>query len=123
MQFTLSQEQYEALVAMSRRGCADENALRRLDDFLQLIERQNEIVRSLVVVQWQEADEPLPPGTDFPEVWPPELRRQVELVGRQVARADVERVVAQASRNPVNVMVTRDPAGILGYTTLDDFFR
>ncbi len=124
MQFTLEQEEYEALISLAREGAFTQSPdrVRQLEAFLLEIERKNNITRSIVWVQWQEVDTPLPPGTDFPDTWPPELRRKVELITRPVARVDVDQVVAQFARQPENILCTRDSAGIVGYTPIDDFF-
>ncbi len=128
MDFTLTQEQYEALIALSREGTKladgtyDPEKSRQLDSFLKLIEKANGVTRSIVWVQWQETDAPLPPGTNFPEKWPPELRKKIELVTRPVARADVDALLSAHAKSPMAVLVTKDPAGILGYTPVDQFF-
>jgi hypothetical protein len=121
MVFTLTQEQYEALVALARRGATTAQQTRDLDAFLASIERGAGITRYKLWVQWQEADAP-PPKGQFPETWPPELRQYVELLSRPIARADVDRVLGLHARNPVNVLVTPDPAALVGWTKVDDFF-
>lgn len=129
MDFTLTQEQYEALISLAKDGVTyDDGSInteraRQLDEFLRTIEKANGVTRSLVWVQWQEIDSPLPPGTVFPEKWPPEMRKKIELVTRLVSRADVDTMLAAQARNPINVLVTKDPAGVLGYIELDDFFK
>ena len=62
------------------------------------------------------------PGTHFPDTWPPELRQKIELVTRPVARADVDALLSAMARKPLNVLCTKDPAGVLGYTPIDTFF-
>jgi hypothetical protein len=120
---SLNIEQYDALVALARKGTTtDPNGARALEGWLKLIEEQNGIVRDLVVVIWQELDSPLPAGTFFPTKWPPELKRTIELVSRPIARADVDKVLAAYAKKPTSVLCTRDPAGILGLTPIDDFF-
>jgi hypothetical protein len=121
MTFTLTQEQYEALIALAREGAAPDRLV-ELEEWLKEIEDANGITRSFLWVQWQEADAPLPPGTRFPEEWPPELRRSIELITRRVARADVDAVLDQYANDPVTVLVTPDPAGRVGWTPVDDFF-
>jgi len=126
--FTLDQQQYEALIALAQEGTKlpdgsiDPEKSRQLDSFLRLIEKANGVTRSIVWVQWQELDSPLPPGTRFPDKWPPELRRKIELVTRPVARVDVDALLAAYARKPLTILCSRDPAGILGYTPLEDFF-
>lgn len=124
MTFTLTQEQYESLVHLARLGAATrgEGKQVELEQWLRLIEKENGVTRSFVLVQWQELDQPLPPGTDFPNKWPPELRQSIELVSRPVARADVDALLAQKARKPTAVLVTRDPEGLVGWKPLDAFF-
>jgi hypothetical protein len=121
--FTLKQEQYEALIFLARLGAGeDPQKLTQLDAFLKDIERSNGIVRSFLWVQWQELSAPLPQGTRFPDRWPPELRKAIELVSRPIAKADVEEVLDKFASEPTNVLVTRDPAALIGWTPIDDFF-
>jgi hypothetical protein len=126
--FTLDQQQYEALISLAQAGTklpdgsVDPEKARQLDAFLRLIEKANGVTRSIVWVQWQELDSPLPPGTNFPDKWPPELRRKIELVTRPVARVDVDALLAAYARKPLSILCSRDPAGILGYIPIDSFF-
>lgn len=122
MDFTLSLGQYEALVALARRGVLTAQQKRDLDAFLVTIEKANGVTRYKLWVQWQEADAPLPPTARFPENWPPELREYIEFISRPVARSDVDQVVKRKARNAVNVMVTPDPAALVGWTKVEDFF-
>lgn len=119
----LSQQQYEALISLAREGAAgDAERTLLLDEFLRGIESANGINRSSLWVRWQESDQPLPPTSSFPDTWPPQLEFFIELVGRLVARVDVEAVLDARASKPVNVMVTPDPAKRVGWTTLDDYF-
>ena len=124
--FALSQEDYEALVALARIGSAANadpaQARRNLDAFLRTIETANGVTRYTVWVQWQEQDQPLPPSTSFPASWPPTQRAYIEFLTRPVAKVDVAQVLQQQARKPVTVLVTRDPAALLGWTPLDLFF-
>jgi len=121
--FTLTQEQYEALISLARAGTVGvPNKARELDDFLKVIEKANGVTRSIVWVQWQEQDAPLPPGTSFPEQWPPEMRKKIELVTRAVSRSDADAVLEKYAKSPIVVLATKDPAGVLGYIPIDDFF-
>jgi len=119
--FTLTQEQYEALIAYAQAGAAGDS-IAVLDAFLRDIEKANNVVRSLVWIQWQEQDQPLPPTTNFPAVWPPQLRYRLELLSRPVNKADVEEVLRLRARKPVTVLLTKDPAATIGWTKLEDFF-
>lgn len=127
--FTLTTEEYEALVALAREGTKDVNGSPIhdkavvLNDFLVSLEKKAGITRDLLWVQWQELDEPLPPGTRFPERWPPEKRVLLEYVTRRISRADVEEVLNANAKNPTSVLVTRDPGALFGWMELDAFFR
>lgn len=120
--FTLDQEEYESLIALARRGAVDANKARDLDAFLKKIEASNGVTRDFVLVIWQELNQPLPPGTFFPTTWPPSLKRSIEFVSRRVAKSDVEKMLATHAKQPIAVMCTRDPAGVVGIKPIDDFF-
>ena len=124
MNITLTQEQYESLIFLARQGAQaeGENKVRDLEQWLVLIEKANGITRSLVLVQWEELGQALPIGTFFPHKWPPDLRATIEYVTRPVARADVDRLLASRARKPLKVLCTKDPAGIVGWTPVEDFF-
>lgn len=125
---SLSQQEYESLIALARDGTrdddgnVDQNKAVQLDAWLKLIEENNGIERDLVWIQWQESDQPLPPTTNFPDVWPPEMRFYLELVTRRICRADVDAVIEAKASMPVNILVTRDPAARVGWTELESFF-
>lgn len=120
----LTLEQYESLVALARAGgAADSRKLVELNQWFKLIEKQNGLTRDFLLIQWQELSGPVPLVTRFPEVWPPQLRRAIELVTRPICRADVDAVLKQYASEPLSALVTRDPAGLVGWTSLDDFFK
>lgn len=125
----LNQEEYESLIDFARKGTLNadgsinEELAHSLDAWLRLIEKNNGISRYFVLVQWQDADAPLPPGTNFPTVWPPTLRAAVTLISRPISRTDVDAVLSAKARNPVSVLVTRDPAGLVGWTAINEFFK
>lgn len=125
---SLDQQQYEALVALARNGTKNPDGTmnpdlsRKLESYLRFLEEENDIERHLLWVQWQEADQPLPPSVQFPNKWPPELRSTIELTSRPIARADVDALLSKKARTPMNVLVTKDPAGIIGWTQPEVFF-
>jgi hypothetical protein len=126
---TLTLEQYTALVALAQKSTLNpdcsvnqEKAL-RLNAFLQDIEQANGITRYLLWVQWQSPDAPLPPTANFPAVWPPEMRYQLQLTTRPINKADVLALVAQRAPRAVNILVTADPAALVGWSKLDDYFQ
>ena len=120
--FTLSQEQYEALISLARTGASTPDALRALERFLKDIEKSNGIVRNALWIQWQELDQPLPAGIQFPATWPPEMRFYLELVSRPIAKSDVNNVIKIRASKPTNILVTPDPGGLVGWTPLDTYF-
>lgn len=120
LSFTLTSEQYTALVALARKGSRD---LVSLEQFLQSIEKANGITRYALWVQWQESETPLPPHARFPDSWPPELRAHIEQLNRPVCLADVEKVLDEKASKPISVLVTPDPAARVGWTDLSTFFK
>jgi hypothetical protein len=123
---TLTQEQYEALIALARQGAEaaedPSGTSLQLDIFLKDLEAANGITRYAVWVQWQEMDQPLPPTTAFPTSWPPTQRAYIEFLTRPVAKVDVMNVVAQKASKPTNILVTKDPGATLGWTPIAAFF-
>lgn len=120
--FTLTLEQYTALVALARNGTTSIDQQQNLEQFLISIEKANGVIRYLLWVQWQEAGQILPPTTKFPEVWPPQLRRIIQQINRPIAKADVQALLASSATNPTNVLVTPDAAANVGWTPLDTYF-
>lgn len=116
---SMTTEQYTALSALARLGTGD---VIKLESFLKQIEKENGIKRYLLWVQWQEKDQPLPPHTKFPTNWPPKLRQVIQLINRPVSRTDVDDVLQEHATNPLSVMVTPDPAALLGWTSLALYF-
>lgn len=117
---TLTEEEYRAFVALSRDG-KDAQKILEIEAFAKSIEERNGIKRYFVLVQWQEAGQPLPVGAVFPSSWPPQLRAPIEL-SRPIAKSDVELLLQQRAIKPVTILVTRDPAGVVGWTGIDQFF-
>jgi hypothetical protein len=119
---TMTLEQYESLTYYARYERTPD-LLRYINAFIKEIETANEITRSFLWVQWQEADYPLPPTARFPDRWPPEMRFNIERTDRALCKADVEKVLATKAKKPVTVLVTVDPGGELGWVPIDDYFR
>ena len=120
--FTLTLEEYQALVALARAGTTSDDQARKLEQFLVEIEKNNGVVRYSLWVQWQELEQALPPTTKFPEQWPPELRQRIELINRPVALSDVQTVLDHHAKKPTNVVVTPDPAALVGWTPVEVYF-
>jgi hypothetical protein len=126
--FTLSVEQYEALISLAQRGtvgpdgCVNQAQAVVLQAALQDIETSNGITRYSLWIQWQDPTAPLPPGTNFPTSWPPSLRYFLQFISRPICQQDVLDVVSQRTPNAVNIMVTPDPAALLGWTPIAGYF-
>ena len=120
--FILSSEQYEALIAFARQGASTPDQSRSLNNFLEQIEKASGIKRYKLWIQWQETDQPLPPTAQFPHSWPPEMRYYLELLSRPIIKSDVTDVLTAKARKPVNVLVTPDSGGVLGWMTADMYF-
>lgn len=126
--FSLSQEQYEALLALAQRGTLNPDGTVNqqqaivLDAFLVDIEKANGITRYSLWVRWQDPNAPLPPGTNFPSVWPPYLQTFIQFISRPISKTDVMDFVKQKAPKAVNIMVTPDPAGLLGWSKVEEYF-
>lgn len=114
---SLQLEDYQALVALSRTSKGPHDAI-ELERAIRRMDAENGIERDTLLLRWQEMDVPLPPTTRFPDVWPPELQALIERL-RPISRADVESTLKKLARRPINVMVTRDTAGRVGWVALD----
>lgn len=128
--FNLTQQNYEALIALAQRstvcpdGSIDQAKAQELQQYLEEIESENGIVRSSLWIRWQDPAAPLPPGwkSNFPQTWPPNLQFFLQLVSRKITKADVLLVVSKNTPNAVNIMVTPDPAALVGWTQLAVYF-
>lgn len=126
--FTLSQEQYESLIALAQAstvnpdGSINQDKALVLDAALRDIESANGVTRYSLFIRWQDPLAPLPPGVNFPATWPPTLQFFLQLVTRPISKADVLTVVQQRTPKALNVMVTPDPAGLVGWTQIDAYF-
>jgi len=118
---TISLEEFTALASLARAGAATPDKRRTLETFLKSIEAKNNVKRYVVWVQWQEQDSPVP-TSDFPEKWPPEMRVLLERTDRPIAKSDVVTAVDKKASKPTNIMVTKDPGAVVGWTKLEDFF-
>jgi hypothetical protein len=128
MNFTLTQEQYEALLALAQQGThrpdgsIDQQKALVLDEALRDIEQSNDVVRYSLWIRWQDPTAPLPPRTNFPKTWPPNLQYLLQFITRPIAKTDVLGIVSQKTPNAQNIMVTPDPAALLGWTPIDAYF-
>lgn len=119
---SMSEEQYEQLVGLARKGLSDNEAQRMLEDFLRTIEQANGITRYLLWVRWQEVGQIHPVNQPFPDGWPPTQQVRIERLSSPVTRAQVEAVVSSRGINPTGTLVSEDPGGQLGWSTIDQYF-
>lgn len=114
---TLTRSQYESLLAaIDGDEQVDTAAIRAA------IDSANGIQRFLLRIRWLETggSTAVPFSIREGGDWPPqqtfELRQD-----RAIAREDVDDVVRTQATNPVDVQVTPDPAGVVGWTGVDDY--
>ncbi len=115
---TMTLEQYEALASMAFQGA---NNPRGLVNMLGEIDRSNTLQRYIAVIRWQELDSP-PPGIRYPVEWPPSMTLLLSQ-SKPISREFAETSLAAAARRPTNALITKDPAGKVGWSTFDVFFR
>lgn len=114
MAVTLSDSTYDALLYAALRG--DVSEVRRV---LQRVADDNATTRYRLHLQWVDADIRVPPrGVTS---WPP-VEREVLVLDRPIERADVTDFVSRRTARPVDILVTPDPDGVVGWTTIDHFF-
>ncbi len=111
-------EQYQALSSLALQGA---NNPRGLADMLAEIDKRNTLERYIAVIRWQELDSP-PPGIKYPVEWPPSMTIILNQP-KPISRAFAETSLAAAARRPTNALITKDPAGKVGWSTFDVFFR
>lgn len=118
MPVTMSNEAYEALVSLARRGATDPRAV---DLFVRDIDKSNGINRFFLLARWHEVGKPLPPGTEFPAKWPAQQQTPIAL-SRPIDKSDVLDAILSITPSPVSILVTSDPAGLVGWTELEVYF-
>ena len=109
------------LVALARVGLVGKNQV-PLDQMLARIEKTNGIRRHLLWVQWQEATAVVPVEARFPKNWPENLRTKIEQIGTPITQQQVESTVALHANKPIDILVTPDPNGVLGWSTVEQYF-
>jgi hypothetical protein len=118
---SLTVEQYDALVGLSRQALAsDPDRSRALEAYIKEIDAQNGIKRYQLHVRWREAGQQ-PPPSNFPDTWPPTLEASIELKV-PIAKSDVDLLLSERAIKPVGVLVTSDPGKLLGWTKIEAWF-
>lgn len=119
---SLSLDEYKALISLAKKDKSEAD-LRVIETFLKNIDRRNGLVRYQLRVRWQEPHAVMTPMVTFPQQWPPNQDKLIERTDRSIAKADVMEMLRVYAKEPTNILVTKDYAGILGWTKLDDFFQ
>ena len=122
MGITLTNDQYEQLVGLARQGIGTSAGQNDLNQFLATIEAANNITRYFLWVRWQEIGRIHPVNQPFPENWPPTQEIKIERLTNPITREVVEAAVADRGNNPFNILVTPDPGGVAGWSTIDQYF-
>ncbi len=113
---TLTRAQYDALIAAGLAGDSDE--IKRLQA---LIDEANGINRYRLFIRWEDVGGIAPPTIELGKGWPPTQMFLLEKADLPIAREDVDVVVETQANNAVNVQVTPDVNGVVGWTLVDDF--
>lgn len=107
---------WEALVGAVLKGETD-----NLNVLLDRVDEENELTRYYLYVRWMDGAAPRP-GPDAPiQDWPPwgsDWFSSYERFTKQF----VEDYVGRQTSNAIYIIVTEDPAGEVGWFTLDEFF-
>lgn len=119
----LTQDQFTTLVSLARRNIASSDDLRKLNVFIDSILKKNNIKHFLLWVRWKNAGELLPVTLNFPKVYPPTLEFCLESFERPISRSDVQEMLDKQGKTTIEVIVTTDPAKLVGWTRIDDYFR
>ncbi len=117
MPISMTNDQYSALLdfAFQRRTNSAEltELQRRIDD-------ANGVVRFFLYVRWMERGGSPPSRIEIGRGWPPTQQFKLRL-DRPITPEDVQRVLDTQARSPAYVTVTKDEAGIVGWTELEQW--
>ena len=113
---TLARDEYERLLdfAYGRRTGTTE-----LRDLQRRIDTANDIKRYLLNIRWYEFGGKPPSRIELKEqgTWPP-TQETILRLDRPISRLDVDEVLRSKAKSPVDVTVTKDERGIVGWTEL-----
>lgn len=111
------------MVTLAMDACkhSQESAV-RFAELVAKINQRNDLNFCTLWVQWTERGQRVPVGASFPDRWPSEWRYRIDLFNRMPTRSDVTEVLTRRSSRPVDVLVTYDPAALVGWTQLDVLF-
>lgn len=111
------------MVTLAMDACkrSQEHAV-RFAELVAKINQRNELNFCTLWVQWTERGQPLPIEASFPMRWPAEWRYRLDLFNRTPTRRDVVEILSRQASRPVDVLVTYDPAALVGWSRLDVLF-
>lgn len=116
-------EEYEAMVTLAIDACRrSPEAAVRFSELVAKVNQRNDLSFRTLWVQWTERGQPLPLDANFPVRWPDAWRYRLDLFNRTPTRKDVEEILARHATRPVDVLVTYDPAALVGWSQLDRLF-
>lgn len=111
----MTRAQYDALLSAAQIGNLAAATILQRD-----IDKANSITRYILNVRWQDIGGQPPPRIELGKGWPVEMTYKI-VMERPISRADVDIVLQTNTSNPVSVMVTPDPNGIVGWHNLEDY--
>ena len=115
MTVTMTRAQYDALINAGLEGNTS-----AIESLRSTIDGANSITRYRLNIRWQDVGGSPPPTIELGKGWPPELTFLLELE-RPIAKEDVLVTVSAQANNPVDIHVTPDVTGAVGWTLIDDF--
>lgn len=119
---TLNPEEYLALVRLAEQAAIAAGKWPTLRAFLQDIERANNIERQELLVCWLVRGKPLPSDAVFPQSMPVDQKLVVNSIGKPIAKKDVLAALDNLGVDYGTVLVTHDPAGLVGWTSFEVAF-
>jgi hypothetical protein len=113
MPISMSRANYETLLTAALAGNAA-----AANEVSTVVDRENSIRRYVLHVRWINVGGQGPSRVELGRGWPPESTYVIRAES-PISRLQVDEVLAQNATNPISVMVTRDPNGVVGWTEVD----
>lgn len=119
---TLTRTEYEYLLDNSRQY--EEMITNSTSPNTDLVQRdvdlRNGITRYVLNVRWQNIGGQPPTRIEIGRGWPA-TQTAVLTLERPITKEDVQAFVAARASNPVDIAVTKDRRGVVGWTLIDDW--
>lgn len=117
----LSEAQWTAVKAdlvllVSRVQATDPLKSQEVEQLWAEIDRQNSIQTYVAWVRWRDANAAPPRMSEPPASWPPQYQAQITLAV-PITKQYLVDFVAARTPNPAGIWITRDPAGLVGWTS------